>query len=216
MDDPAFRNYWERKRLAQNVPAFPVKRWWRSDGLSEIERLYFEIVAGAPSLLDVGAGSLDVKKKLVAAGFRGEYRTLDPGTEFPHDYRDLSEVKRRFHAILCLDVIEHLPLREGLALIDGMGALLEPGGVLVVQTPNGRCIRSPLSLDMTHVQCYSVQELWAYLTAQGFSVEGYRIVFRSERPGLLERLGSLASAFVITRLLGCDYADNVSVVARRQ
>jgi len=46
-------------------------------------------------------------------------------------------------------VIEHMPLGEGLDRLQRMTALLGPGGVLIVQTPNARGIRNPLGRDMT-------------------------------------------------------------------
>ena len=43
-----------------------------------------------------------------------------------------------------------------------------------------------------------------------------RIVFSSERVGLLSRVKQWAAAYVTTRLLGCDYADNLLLVARKR
>jgi hypothetical protein len=214
--DVIYDSYWRRKHaLSQPVPAFPVKRWWRSEGLSEIERIYFEVVKRSPSLLDVGAGDLSIKRKFKSAGYGGEYHTLDPGGEYTQTYKDLAEVSRTYPAILCMDVIEHLPLQQGLQMLTRLNELLEPGGVMVVQTPNARCIRYPASWDMTHLHAYNAHDLWAYLSGLGLTVEGYRIVFGSERPSIGERIRGLAGAFVASRLLGCDYADNIAMVARK-
>ena len=216
MQGGAYGNYWERKRLlAGGVPRFPVRRWWESAGLSDIERLYFDAVKDAVSLLDVGAGDLRVKRKFEAAGFRGEYHTQDVGPEYPHTYRDLAQVTRRYDAILCLDVIEHLPLDRGLELLDRLLELLERRGVLVVQTPNARCIRSPLSWDMTHLHIFNIGDLWAYLTAAGLETQGYRVVFAPRRRSPLAALRFAMGALVTTRLLGADYADNIVVLARK-
>jgi hypothetical protein len=212
----AYRNYWERKRLRSgSVPDFPVRRWWESDGLSQIEQLYFDAVREAPSLLDVGAGDLRMKQKLTAAGYAGEYHTQDIGPEYAHTYRDLAQVERRYGAVLCLDVIEHLPLEEGLSLLERLVELLEPSGTLVIQTPNARCIRSPLGWDMTHLHLYNVEDLWAYLTAAGLETRGYRVVFAPRRRSPLAALRFATGALVTTRLLGADYADNIAVLARK-
>jgi hypothetical protein len=166
IDDSAYRTYWARKALLNGpLPGFPVLRWWKTDGLSPIEERYFNAIRDAESLLDIGAGNLRVKRLFQGAGYRGLYHTLDPGPEFEHDYRDLADVQQNYDAIIILDVIEHLPLNDGLGLIDGAIARLNRGGNLIVQTPNARCISNPMGWDMTHRQLYNLPELWAYVTA---------------------------------------------------
>ena len=134
--DPAYDTYWKRKQLHLAEPRreFPVRRWWATDDLCDIERVYFDAVRDARSVLDVGAGDLRVMRKLQRAGFQGEYHTQDIGEEGTYTYRDLAEVKRSYGAILCLDVIEHLGLREGLTLLRDSIRLLEPGGTIVENT----------------------------------------------------------------------------------
>lgn len=213
----AYLNYWHRKKLLSgNVPAFPVLRWWRGEGqLTESDRVCFEAVRDQPSLLDFGAGDLKHMHRYRALGYAGEYLTLDLGHEESYDYRDISEVDRTFGAILFIDVLEHLPLDAGLELVVRLTERLQPGGVLVLQTPNARCIRNPLSTDMTHLHCYNVQDLWAYLTTLGLDVRGYRVKFTHERVGLLTRVRELFSDYLITRVLGSDYADNLLLIARK-
>jgi hypothetical protein len=165
-------------------------------------------------LLDVGAGDLEVRNILQAQGFTGEYETLDVGTEFPYTYDSIVQVVEPVGAILLLDVLEHLPLRDGLALVQDCILRLPEGGVLVVQTPNGRCVRSPFTSDMTHVQSYNLPDLWAYLTALGCRCEGYRVAFQTPRRAYQRALDLVGQA-VTTRLLGLDYADNILLVARK-
>jgi hypothetical protein len=212
----AFRNYWRRKKLLERgAPHFPVCRWWPSADLCESERIYFDSVKGASSLLDVGAGDLRIKAKFRSAGYRGEYHTVDVGREHSHTYRDLAEVSRRYAAILLLDVIEHLPLSEGVAMLEGLVELLDGGGTLVVVMPNARCIRNPFALDMTHLHCYNINDLWAYLTSLGLETQGWRIVFGPPPSGPLQRVKLLAAAYVTSRVSGCDYADGIALIARK-
>ena len=215
-EHPAYRTYWQRKEmLRRSRPAFPVRRWWETDGLCEIEQIYFDAIRDAPSLLDVGAGDLRVMRKMQAAGFEGEYHTQDIGEEGRYTYRDLGEVTRRYGAILCLDVIEHLPLAEGLTLVDRMAGLLEPGGTLVLQTANASYIPHPLSWDMTHVHVYNLPDLHAYLTCDGLEAAGYRVVLGERDPGPLRRAKFGITGYVKQKILGCDYANNIAIVARR-
>ncbi len=212
----AYQNYWKRKQLLNSsLPAFPVLRWWSDEGLAGSERTIFEAVKSSSSLLDFGAGDLRVMKKLQAAGFKGEYHTQDIGTEYVYTYQDLSQIHRKYGAVVCLDVVEHLPLEGGLGLIDSLIDLLETGGILVLQTPNARCVRNPLANDMTHLHAYSVSDLWAYLTCKNLDVKGYRVDFLPKRPTIGARIKDFLSKLVITRLLGCDYAENILLIGSK-
>jgi hypothetical protein len=213
---PEYDTYWRRKELLRRGwPAFPVLRWWEADGLCDIERVYFDAVRNAPSVLDVGAGDLRVMRKFLAAGYRGEYHTQDIGTEGTYTYSDLGEVVRRYGAILCLDVLEHLSLSDGLNLLRRMIALLAPGGSLVLQTANAAYIPGPLSWDMTHIHVYNLPDLWAFLTCEGLEVEGYRIVLGERRSGPVTTARLAITAYVKRKILGCDFANNIAVVATR-
>jgi hypothetical protein len=212
----AYETYWARKKLIiGSLPEFPVRRWWSTEGLSEIERIYFDAISGARRLLDVGAGDLRVMRKFQAAGFGGEYLTQDVGGEGEYTYRSLDEIESRFDAILVLDVIEHLALQDGLKLIADAVDRLEVGGVLIVQTPNAYYIPDPLAWDMTHLHAYNVQDLWAFLRCLGLAVEGYRVVFGAPPRGPVGVVRSGIVAYVKRRILGCDFANNIALLARK-
>jgi len=214
--DLAYSNYWKRKELLTGaVPRFPVRRWWEADGLCDIEQIYYEAVRDAPSLLDVGAGDLRVMRKLQRAGYRGEYHTQDIGGGRDYTYRSLGEVRRTYGAILCLDVIEHLPLRDGLAMLHRFLSLLTPGGVLVVQTANARSLPHPLSWDMTHIHCYNLEDLWAYCTCLDLDVQGYRVFLGAPPRGPLASLRFGIQSYLKSRLLGCDHANDIALIARK-
>src|SRR5262245_31174001 len=214
--DPAYDTYWKRKELLKRAwPSFPVLRWWESEDLCEIERIYFEAIRAAPSLLDVGAGDLRVMKRIQRAGYAGEYHTQDVGAEGRYTYANLADVSRSYGAILCLDVLEHLSLVDGLTLVRRMIALLDPGGTLVIQTPNAAYIPEPRSWDMTHLHTYNVHDLWAYLTCEGMEAAGYRVVLGLKRAGPIDAARRAITAYVKRRILGCDYANNIAVVARK-
>jgi hypothetical protein len=210
-----YRFYWQRKSLRKELPHFPVRYWWPGEDLCEIEKIYFSAIRNAASLLDIGAGDLRLKHKFQRFGFGGEYDTQDVGAEFEYTYQDLRDVRCSYQAVLCLDVIEHLPLATGVEMLHRIHSLLRSSGVLVLQTPNARCIRNPLGTDMTHVHIYNLPDLWTYLNCLGFSVEGYRVAFRQTRRGPVNRIGEALKAAVASKLMGCDYADNIAIVARK-
>jgi len=176
--------------------------------------VYFDAIRSSSGLLDVGAGDLRIMRKFQRAGFLGEYHTQDVGTEGAYTYRDLGEVSRRYGAILCLDVLEHLKLQECLGMVRRMISLLEPGGTLVLQTPNAATIPDPRSWDMTHLHIYNAGDLWAYLKCEGLEVDLYRVALRDERPGPLVEARLRITDYVKLKILGCDFANNIAAVAR--
>ncbi|MGO9449520.1 MAG: class I SAM-dependent methyltransferase [Candidatus Binataceae bacterium] len=210
-------DFWRRKQLlAEGPPEFAISRWWMSDALCDIERIYFDALKGAATVLDVGAGDLRLAHRFRDAGFAGRYDTLEPFGERSYTYSNLSQVNRTYDAVLFIDVIEHLTLDEGLGTLGRLAGLLNQGGVLIVQTPNARCIRNPLSWDMTHLHCYNGPDLWAYLRCIGLDVEGcYRIVFGVKPSFPLGTIAAALKAFLIARVIGSDYADNIALIARK-
>jgi hypothetical protein len=192
-----------------------VRRWWDTDGLCDIEQAYFDAIRHASRLLDVGAGDLRVMHKLQRAGYAGEYHTQDIGGEGQYTFTDLSEVRNTYQAILCLDVIEHLPLREGLTMLQKLVGLLEAGGALVVQTANAYYIPHPLAWDMTHLHVYNLTDLWAHLTCEGMDVTGYRVVFRDPNRSRVADVKFAITAYVKTKILGCDFANNIALIVRK-
>lgn len=213
--DLAYANYWKRKELLKNPPQFPTKHWWADSSFSEIEQIVFDQVKDKPRILDVGAGDLQVKRKFYQSGFQGTYHTQDIGQEFTYTYSSLEEIDQRYEAVLCLDTLEHLELRPGLALLQKLIERVEPGGTLVIQTPNARCVSTPLSWDMTHLHCYNIHDLWAYLTALGLEVQGYRVIFGHPKKNLIERCSWFVSRLIVTRCLGLDYAANIVLIAQK-
>lgn len=68
---------------------------------------------------------------------------------------------------------------------------------------------------MTHVQIYNLSDLWSYFTCLGLSVEGYRVDLRPSKESPIRRLMATISSYVITRIVGADYADNILLIAKK-
>jgi SAM-dependent methyltransferase len=211
-----YRGYWRRMELRAQAERYraPCLRWYHSETLNPTERVVFERVRAAARLLDFGAGDLRLKRKFLAAGFAGRYETLDVSEEFPHDYTDLGQVQGTFGAILCLEVIEHLPLTAFDSLVDGLCERLEPGGALVVSTPNPLCVVPMWARDSGHIQQYPLHDLLAALLARDLTVEPFRVRFGPAAPSLPQRLRFLSQR-VLCYLLAVDYADGLLVIGTR-
>lgn len=205
----AYLNYWKRKEFClKTVPSTRISFWVDSDG-SPSENLIDEIILKGKSVLDFGAGNLKVKKRLERKGYEGKYFSYDSGEEFEYSYSEPSFIDRKFDTILFIDVIEHLDLEAGLKLTMELLDLLNPGGELVLQTPNGKCIRNHLGSDMTHKQLYSINDLYSYFMAQDYQVLNYRVCFDLKRLSLLTKIRTFLGRLITAKLIGVDYADNI-------
>lgn len=76
----------------------------------------------------------------------------------------------KFAAIVALDFIEHLTRDEALMFLELAFGALEPGGRLILQTPNGESpwVGSVFHGDLTHETCYTPHLLKKLLLSQGF------------------------------------------------
>jgi len=212
----AFRDYWNRLELrerARKVPA-PVISWRRMSATNEVESLIWERVHGAARLLDFGSGDQALKRKFSEAGFKGRYDTFDVSREFATTYSDVSEIGGPFDAVLCLEVIEHMPLAAGLELRERLVNWLAPGGTLVLSTPNPGCIRSPFAADETHQHLYPLPDLLAWAMGRGLEVEARRVRLLPEVVGLGLRV-RLAVQQILLYFVGADRADGSLLIARK-
>jgi len=207
----AYLNYWKRKEILQETIPVPLLEYWPDAKNSPCERMIIDDILAAQSILDYGAGDKKMAELLVERKYSGKYFSQDIGDEFSYDYQHLSEIDEKFDIILLLDVIEHLDLESGLNLCHKLLHHLNKGGRLYIQTPNGRCIRNHLGSDMTHLQLYNAKDLYAYFTSLGYSVFPYRVCFKWQSWSLKNKLYHLLGNFIITRLLGLDYADNILI-----
>ncbi|HEY9903026.1 MAG TPA: methyltransferase domain-containing protein [Candidatus Sericytochromatia bacterium] len=215
--DLAYKNYWERKELVNSkTPKFTQLKWWNTKSICELDNKVLSEIKDKSAVLDVGAGNLRLMHKFQQAGYLGEYHTQDVGEEFTYTYETLQEINRKYPAILCFDVIEHLQLSDGLELIHNLVDLLEPNGVMIIHTPNARSIRDILYWDMTHLHAYNIIDLWAYLTCLDLQVDGYRVIFTSEHRNWMQSISTLASQYITSRILGVDFADGILLIAKKQ
>jgi Methyltransferase domain len=213
--DLVYLNYWKRKQLSRSVPTFPIRRHWRDgDQLSEVQEIIYDAIKNSSSVLDVGAGDLRLMRLLGQRGYGGVYHTQDIGREFAYTYSSLDEVGKTYGAVLCIDVLEHLTLEDGLSLLHRLLSLLERDGVLVMQTANANFVRHPLAWDMTHLHAYNPQDLWTYLTALGVDTTVYRVIFGRPGAGLKQRLHEWLRAKLCEELT-IDHCQNILIVGRK-
>lgn len=216
-DSKAFRDYWHRVTLRERAMAIPAPciTWQRKGSFNEEEELIWERVRDVDRILDFGSGDQALRKKFLDAGYTGSYETYDVSPEFPTTWRDPDLITGKFGAVICLAVIEHMPLAEGRALRERLLSWVAPGGWLILSTSNPACVLSPFSGDETHVHLYPLHDLLAWAMDAGLTVEARRIKHLPERVTLFTRARLLIQR-VLCYLIGADRADQIILIARRR
>jgi hypothetical protein len=169
---------------------------------------------GVSRILDFGSGDQALRKKFFEAGYTGSYETYDVSPEFPTTWSSPSEIEGPFGAVICLEVIEHLPLAEGLALREKLLSWVAPGGWLILSTSNPACVLSPFSRDETHLHLYPLHDLLTWVMGAGLAVEARRIKLLPDRMTLITR-GRLLAQRILCYLIGADRADGIMILAHR-
>jgi SAM-dependent methyltransferase len=197
----------------------------------------------APSgarVLDLGCGFGRYLLALQSAGYEAWGVDTSPDQiEFARQHLGLSNcvcedalrhVQSRpadYDAILLLDVLEHLPAADAVALCEAIGQALRPGGVLIIQAPNGLSPMSPhLHADITHQRAFTPESIDQVLRLSGFGaarhfatpppVHGLKsLVRRMLWSGLISPL--LAAYFLVATgsRWGGIYTPNLVSVAHR-
>jgi SAM-dependent methyltransferase len=168
------------------------------------------LAAGA-RVLDVGAGDRRAGARLAGLVSGLEYLSCDVDPAGGHDFASVEDAPSGLDGALLLEVIEHLSLDEGLALLRLLRDRLRPGGVIVATTPN---VAHPWAYlrDASHVTPYAHDELSGVLALAGFEVvDLFRLYHAPWLWSLLRRW--LVAPF--HRLFSVDFAPGIGAVARR-
>jgi SAM-dependent methyltransferase len=175
-------------------------------------RLLVHHLSLARTVLDVGAGNRYWKDVLERLGLTAAYQSADVDATHDHDFSDFLQVDSCFDAILMLELIEHLPLRAGLQFLSHAIDHLNPGGVLVLGTPNPAHAHRVWSSDFTHVRPWPAADLWAVLVVGGLSdVQVYRQVLTRRW-----RFLTMPLQHLLARILDIDPAQGLLVFARKR
>lgn len=162
-------------------------------------------------ILDIGAGDRFVKEICSDIGNEIVYKSLDTDQSRFHDYYSLDEIQERFDIILLLDVIERLPLSEGIKLMRKCYQLLNTEGEIMITIPNN-CHPSAFGVDCTHITSYRYHDLGGLLLSSGF--ERIQIFRVSAKKRLKHRL----LAFVLKpflKFLDIDFATGILIIAKK-
>jgi dolichol-phosphate mannosyltransferase len=177
----------------------PLQRYWQRARFRVIRGM----VDGSTKILDIGCGSSRILQSLPqAVGLDMQIRKLRwlraPGRSLVQgSLNQLPFGDETFDAVICSEVIEHIP-REEIDLAD-MVRVLAPGGALVLGTPDyGRWIWRalegaykkvfPQGYATEHINPYTRRELRRELEAMGLTVldvqyvGGSEMIFKAFKP----------------------------------
>lgn len=162
-------------------------------------------------ILDVGASDRRLERKTKSVYPDVVYKSMDVDRSLPHDYYALDGIEEQFDLIILFEVIEHLELEEGAAILRRLAELLVSGGKLVISTPN---IFNPSRFwfDATHKVAYSYWELGGILLSQGFEVLGIYRTFNASVPKYFLRLTLF---YPLHRILNVDFAKSIVFLAQK-
>ena len=140
----------------------------------------------------------------------------------------LADAKDTYDVILLLDVLEHLELDYSVKLIGLIKSGLKPGGVFIIQVPNGLAPLMPNRYgDITHLRAYTTHSMDQHLRLGGFTeIRNYelpphvhgmtslirRILWAATIKPLIAVLMLVANGSV----LGGIYTANMLTIARRE
>jgi dolichol-phosphate mannosyltransferase len=169
------QRYWQRRRFRT------ITDLVRTKGRT------LDIGCGASQIIQALPGmiGLDLNvRKLRFLRFQDAHRRVIRGSAFELPFRSGS-----FSAVVCSEVIEHIP--KSPALLAEMNRLLRPGGTLVLGTPDYSSriwrfiewwygVLMPHAYEEEHISHYTRDELRALLPAHGFEVRSEHTIARSE------------------------------------
>ena len=169
----------------------PLQRYWQRERF----RVIRSMVDGSTRILDIGCGSSRILQSLPqAVGLDMQIRKLRwlraPGRQLVQgSLSQLPFADGSFDAVICSEVIEHIP-REEIDLSD-MVRVLAPGGALVLGTPDygtwtWRTLEGmykkvfPQGYATEHINPYTRQDLRREIERLGLVVWDVQYVARSE------------------------------------
>lgn len=162
-------------------------------------------------VLDIGASNRNLEGRLKRYYPNLIYRSMDVDQTQWHDYYRLEDIQETYDVVFLFEVIEHLPLEEGMEMVEKIYELLQEGGRFFLTTPNifnpGRYWR-----DATHKQAYCYDELGGILIAQGFSIKEMYRTYSDAFHRYLFRVYVMAP---LHRYLGIDFAKSILIVATK-
>jgi len=163
------------------------------------------------AILEIGAFNRELGGRIKKYYPHIFYKSMDVDPTYPHDYSSMEEIREKFDVVLLFEVIEHLNLEEGGEMIRGIYQILNPGGRVILTTPN---VYTPGQYwkDLTHRTAYHYEELGGVFLSQGFELLEMRRLFSQP---FLKFIAKVYLFDPVFRFLGIDFTKSILLVAQR-
>lgn len=168
-------------------------------------------VTDGESVLDIGAYNRDLEDRIKKYYPNILYKSMDIDPTYVHDYSSFEEIEGKFDVVLLFEVIEHLEVAEGKEMVRNIYSLLNPGGRLIMTTPN---VYTPGQYwkDASHKTPYHYEELGGILLGEHFELTEICRLFNETVLTFFTKVYLLSPLF---RFLGIDFAKSFLLVARK-
>jgi len=189
------------------------KRWptiWHLPIVTNPFAMLANYIKQPEAVLDVGATDRVWEPAIRNLWPGACYRSLDLDRTNRHDYYSFDAVDMRFDLVLCFEVLEHLPPRELLEMIQRCISACKPGHFLAFSVPN--LLADSYWMDFTHQTALSFWDLPTLMNYCGLEiVEAARWCTGSARKQFIHRhLFGL-----LHRALNKDYCQSILVLGKK-
>lgn len=169
------------------------------------------LVPESGRILEIGAGNRHIGLRLQHLRPEIEYRSCDIDRETAQDFYSLDEIQGRYDVIFAFELIEHLVLDEGFALLKKCLLHLRDGGFLLLGTPN---LYHPHRYwgDVTHKTPFKYEELGGLMLMAGFVAPK---AYRQYNDAVWRRWLRIRLGIYLHRYLDIDFAPTVFIVAQK-
>ncbi len=154
------------------------------------------------SILEIGAGS-----RKFLENFDGIYRTMDTDPTTEQDFYSFESITGKYDGVVMREVAEHIPREVFYQYLGKIFDCLNPGGVLVLSTPNP--VSAQFWTDYTHISPWPIWDMCCILSTFGFTnISAHRIIWPSRWLWLKQIYREIHA-----RLITCDYAGAYVTIA---
>ncbi|MCF6356103.1 MAG: class I SAM-dependent methyltransferase [Candidatus Polarisedimenticolaceae bacterium] len=200
---------WSQLYQARREVQKRYKKIWDVPIAKRYSKVLFDHGHDSSSVLEIGAGSRGLGKRLSEAWPNSTYKSLDIDRTYQHDFYALDEITGGYDIICMFEVIEHVRPEQAWQILRKCKEVLRPGGLFFATTPN---IYYPPNYlrDATHITPWCYDELGAIAHMAGFEIQQ---LYRLYNDSLGGKLVHRVFMYPLHKTMGIDFSKQIMIVA---